>query len=152
MILLITIIHIAVCVFLVGIVLVQHGKGADIGATFGGGGQSLFGTEGPVTLLNKVTTVGAIIFMSTSIFLAYNSAHRTSGSLMENAAPTAPVQQQSRPAPQSVPQNIPMPAQKTLDSSEEMASPEKAAPPTATKSAPATSSKTAPAQETPTPK
>jgi len=41
----------------------QHGKGADIGATFGGSSQSVFGTEGPVPLLNKITTFVAIIFM-----------------------------------------------------------------------------------------
>ncbi|MBT8329771.1 MAG: preprotein translocase subunit SecG, partial [Desulfofustis sp.] len=43
---LLIIIHVAVCLFLIGIVLLQHGKGADIGATFGGSSQSLFGTEG----------------------------------------------------------------------------------------------------------
>ena len=56
MITILTIIHITVCLFLVSIVLLQHGKGADIGATFGGSSQSLFGTEGPVPLMNKVTT------------------------------------------------------------------------------------------------
>ncbi len=53
---LLTIVHVVVCLFLVGVVLLQHGKGADIGATFGGSSQSLFGTEGPLPLLNKITT------------------------------------------------------------------------------------------------
>ena len=82
MVTILTIIHIIVCIFLVSIVLLQHGKGADIGATFGGGGQSLFGTEGPVPMLNKITTAAAIIFMVTSISLAYISAHRTTSSVM----------------------------------------------------------------------
>jgi preprotein translocase subunit SecG len=78
------IIHILVCLFLIGIVLLQHGKGADVGATFGGSSQSLFGTEGPVPLLNKVTTLAAIIFMGTSISLAYISAHKSTGTVMED--------------------------------------------------------------------
>ena len=82
MITILTIIHILVCIFMVSIVLLQHGKGADIGATFGGGGQSLFGTEGPVPMLNKVTTTAAVVFMMTSISLAYLSAHRTTSSVM----------------------------------------------------------------------
>jgi preprotein translocase subunit SecG len=79
---LLIIIHVAVCLFLIGIVLLQHGKGADIGATFGGSSQSLFGTEGPLPLLNKITTLAAIIFMVTSVSLAYISAKSGSGSVM----------------------------------------------------------------------
>ena len=85
-----TIIHIAVCLFLVSIVLLQHGKGADIGATFGGSSQSLFGTEGPVPLMNKVTTIAAVIFMLTSISLSYFSAHQGTGSVMSDYQGPAP--------------------------------------------------------------
>ena len=79
-----TVVHIAVCFFLVTIVLLQHGKGADAGAAFGGGGssQSLFGSEGPVPLMNKITTVVAIVFMLTSISLAYMSSTSSTGSVM----------------------------------------------------------------------
>lgn len=79
-----TVIHISVCFFLIGIVLLQHGKGAAMGATFGGSSQTMFGTEGPLPLLNKVTTAAAIIFMVTSISLAYISAHRSTSSLMSD--------------------------------------------------------------------
>jgi preprotein translocase subunit SecG len=79
---LIIIIHVVVCIFLIGIVLLQHGKGADIGATFGGSSQSLFGTEGPLPLLNKITTLSAVIFMATSVALAYFSAQSGTGSVM----------------------------------------------------------------------
>jgi preprotein translocase subunit SecG len=79
---LLIIVHIVVCLFLIGIVLLQHGKGADIGATFGGSSQSLFGSEGPLPLLNKITTFVAVLFMVTSISLAYISANRGSGSVM----------------------------------------------------------------------
>jgi preprotein translocase subunit SecG len=87
MVTIITFVHILVCFFLVVIVLLQHGKGADVGATFGGAGNTVFGTEGPVPLLNKVTTGVAIIFMLTSVTLAYYSANTGTGSVMEGVAP-----------------------------------------------------------------
>jgi preprotein translocase subunit SecG len=100
-----TVIHIIVCLFLVSIVLLQHGKGADIGATFGGSSQSLFGTEGPVPLLNKVTTAGAIIFMATSISLAYFSAHQGTGSVMSDYQAASPpaVELETKRAPETIP-------------------------------------------------
>ena len=62
--------HILLCVFLVLVILLQQGKGADMGATFGGGGNTLFGASGADTLLIKITTITAILFMCTSVFLA----------------------------------------------------------------------------------
>jgi len=102
---LLIVIHTIVCLFLICIVLLQHGKGADIGATFGGSSQSLFGTEGPIPLLNKITTFAAIVFMGTSITLAYLSAHKSSGSIMKDLK----VQEEQAPAQQS-PITVPMPA------------------------------------------
>jgi preprotein translocase subunit SecG len=100
---LLIIVHILVSLFLIAIVLLQHGKGADIGATFGGSGQSVFGTEGPVPLLNKITTFSAIVFMGTSISLAYISANKSTGSVMSDLpVQTAPVQEEA-------PVTIPMP-------------------------------------------
>jgi preprotein translocase subunit SecG len=91
---LLTIVHVIVCLFLVGIVLLQHGKGADIGASFGGSSQSLFGTEGPLPLLNKITTASAIIFMLTSVSLAYISSRSGSTSVMTNVTVSQPAQVQ----------------------------------------------------------
>ncbi len=106
MITLITITHIIVCVFLVSIVLLQHGKGADMGASFGGGSsQTVFGSDGPLPLLNKVTTGGAIIFMLTSLTLAYHSAHLNKGSVMKTVH-TAPI---SMPAANKAPIEVPIP-------------------------------------------
>ncbi len=104
-----TIIHVVVCLFLVVIVLLQHGKGADIGATFGGG-NTVFGSEGPVPLLNKVTTAAAIIFMLTSISLAYISAKSGTRSVMQGVPltktlPVAPLE--------TGPVKVPMPAGET---------------------------------------
>jgi preprotein translocase subunit SecG len=108
---LLIIIHVLVSLFLIGIVLLQHGKGADIGATFGGSSQSLFGTEGPVPLLNKITTFSAIVFMGTSISLAYISANKSTGTVMSDV----PVQQATVPAPDAdkSPITIPAPAAET---------------------------------------
>jgi len=100
---LLTIVHVVVCLFLVVIVLLQHGKGADIGATFGGSSQSLFGTEGPLPLLNKITTAAAVIFMLTSVTLAYISSQTSNTSVMSSAPITAtapapaPAQQEAKP-------------------------------------------------------
>lgn len=72
-----TVLHISVCVFLVVIVLLQHGKGADIGATFGGASQTVFGARGAATFLSKLTAGMAVTFMLTSLLLAYLSAHQS---------------------------------------------------------------------------
>jgi preprotein translocase subunit SecG len=96
---LLTIVHVVVCLFLVGIVLLQHGKGADIGATFGGSSQSLFGTEGPLPLLNKITTAVAIIFMLTSVTLAYISSQTSSSSVMSDISVSQPAAQVEVPQP-----------------------------------------------------
>jgi preprotein translocase subunit SecG len=94
------VIHVIVSIVLIVIVLLQHGKGADIGATFGGGGgNTLFGTEGPMPLMNKVTTTLAAVFMVTSITLAYISAHQ-SGSVMKAVAVKA---KKTQPQPAAAP-------------------------------------------------
>ncbi len=101
---LLIIVHVVVCFFLVAIVLLQHGKGADMGATFGGSSQTVFGTEGPIPLLNKITTASAVIFMLTSVTLAYLSSNRDDGSVMKSVtAPIAAEQQQAEPTPAVIP-------------------------------------------------
>jgi preprotein translocase subunit SecG len=93
------IVHIIVCIALIMIVLLQTGKGADMGAAFGGGAsQTLFGSTGASTFLSKATTVAAIVFMLTSLALAYLSSHRTADSIMKGTR--APVEQPA-PAPAS---------------------------------------------------
>jgi len=88
------IIHILVCVGLILIVLLQTGKGADMGASFGGGSsQTIFGPTGGATFLSKATTAIAIIFMITSLFLAYDSGMEETGTVI--TAP--PAAEQSAP-------------------------------------------------------
>ena len=70
MIILLVILHVIVCLFLIGVVLLQQGKSADLAGAFGGqGSQTAFGPRGAANLLTKVTTWAAIIFMLTSIGL-----------------------------------------------------------------------------------
>jgi preprotein translocase subunit SecG len=70
MIILLVILHIVVCLFLIGVVLLQQSKGADLAGAFGGqGSQTAFGPRGAANLLTKLTTYSAIIFMLTSIGL-----------------------------------------------------------------------------------
>ncbi len=94
---LLTIVHVVVCFLLVGIVLLQHGKGADVGATFGGSSQSLFGSEGPLPLLNKITTGVAIIFMLTSVTLAYMSSQTGKDSVMSSVSVPTATEQKAEP-------------------------------------------------------
>ena len=106
---LITILHVAVCLILVLVVLLQAGKGANMGAVFGGSSQTLFGSSGPGTFLSKMTTVVAVIFMLTSFSLSYTVSRR-GGSLMEGVRPAA---QQAMPMetqiPDVNPQAVPAP-------------------------------------------
>ncbi len=96
------VVHIIVCFLMIGAILLQAGKGAEIGAAFGGSSQTVFGSRGPGTFLSKVTVAAAIIFMLTSLGLAVLSKERTFSSTVidlnkknQTSAPSpAPVQQQ----------------------------------------------------------
>ena len=95
------VLHVVVCVALIMIVLLQTGKGADMGAAFGGGGsQTLFGSTGASTFLSKATTGAAIIFMITSLGLAYMSGHQVDSSVVTG---TQPAQTEQTPAPGTTP-------------------------------------------------
>ena len=71
------VIHVTVCFLMIAAILLQAGKGAEIGAAFGGSSQTVFGSRGPGTFLSKVTVAAAIIFMVTSLGLAVMSKERT---------------------------------------------------------------------------
>jgi preprotein translocase subunit SecG len=93
---LIVFIHVAVCIFLIIVVLVQSGQSADLAAAFGGqGSQTAFGPRGAATVLTKVTTVCAVIFMITSIMLSIMNAKPSSSSVLLGEKTQ---QQQSAPA------------------------------------------------------
>lgn len=96
-----TIIHVIVCVALAGIVLLQHGKGADMGAAFGGSSQTVFGSAGATTFLGKLTAGAAIVFMLTSLGLTYLASHRYKSTVMKDAP--APAARPATPAPAPMP-------------------------------------------------
>jgi len=89
---LITLIHVIVCMVLIVVVLLQHGKSADIAATFGGmGSQTAFGPRGTATVFSRLTTWCAIIFMLTSMALTYITSHRGGSSVMDQVqTPASP--------------------------------------------------------------
>lgn len=105
---LVLIVHIIVCLTLILFILLQSGKGADIGAVFGGGSsQTVFGSTGASTFLSKVTIGAAVVFMVTSIILTYFSGKGITGTerslVTEQSAPAATT---TKPAPSSaVPQS-----------------------------------------------
>ncbi|MGE5700057.1 MAG: preprotein translocase subunit SecG [Deltaproteobacteria bacterium] len=90
---LVIVLHVIVSIALILIILLQTGKGTDIGAVFGGGSsQTLFGSSGPTSFLGKLTAGAAIVFMLTSLFLAYFAGGRSSPTLMKGgvSVPSAP--------------------------------------------------------------
>lgn len=105
------IIHIIACLFLIFVVLLQSGKGAEIGATFGGSSQTLFGGRGATTFLNKLTTASAVIFMLTSLGLTMVTTTKSASVIKKQtttAGPRAlPQQLPAQPQQQGVPQQLP---------------------------------------------
>lgn len=91
------VIHLLVCALLIFVVLIQSSKGAELGAAFGGSNQTLFGGRGAATFMNKATTIVAVAFMLSSLFLAILASDR--GSIMPETVPA--VESQAVPVPDS---------------------------------------------------
>ncbi|OQA33213.1 MAG: Protein-export membrane protein SecG [Betaproteobacteria bacterium ADurb.Bin341] len=90
-------VHVLVALVIIGLVLMQHGKGADMGAAFGSGASgSLFGASGSANFLSRTTGILAAVFFATSLSLAYIASHKpkATGSVMQEA-----VKSQPAPAP-----------------------------------------------------
>ena len=106
MVIAITVLHVLTCVFLIIVVLLQSGRGADVAAAFGGmGSQTAFGPRGSATVLTRATTWSAILFMVTSITLSVIASRRsTGGSVLGDIKPS---QTKSQPAPQQTPPATP---------------------------------------------
>ena len=116
MVILLTVVHVLVCVFLVIVVLLQSGKAADLAGAFGGmGSQTAFGPRGSATVLSKATTIAAALFMVTSLTLAVAQSRATGGatSVVERskgAASKSVLERTQAPAPKpnaQVPLNLP---------------------------------------------
>jgi preprotein translocase subunit SecG len=107
MVIVLVILHVLVGFFLIGIVLLQSGKGADIGSAFGGAGsQAVFGSMGTPTLLGKITGAVAVMFVLTSFGLTMLSGSRSSSVVRPGPAPAS----QSTPAPATSVPPAPAPA------------------------------------------
>ncbi len=102
------IIHLLVCVGLILVVLLQAGKGASMGAAFGGSSQTVFGSAGATTFLAKLTTAVAVVFMLTSLGLAMFMGRSSAPSVVDEVPMSPPAQ--SAPAPQSSAPAAPAPA------------------------------------------
>jgi len=99
----IVVVHVLVCIALILIVLLQAGKGAEMGAAFGGASQTIFGSAGAMGFLSKLTTVAAVIFMITSLLLTFSSTRKGSTIMKERPAPVAPAAPSQMPAQPQVP-------------------------------------------------
>jgi len=90
------ILHLFVCFLMIASILLQAGKGAEIGAAFGGSSQTVFGSRGPGTFLSKVTVGAAVVFMLTSLTLAMLSRQEHAASVID--VPSASSESTSAPA------------------------------------------------------
>jgi preprotein translocase subunit SecG len=109
------VVHVLVAIAVVGLVLLQHGKGADVGAAFGGGASgSMFGATGSANFLSRATAILATVFFLTSMGLTYLASHQSSAqgvmsgmapATQKQAAPVAPKAPTPAPAPSSAPRD-----------------------------------------------
>jgi preprotein translocase subunit SecG len=111
--------HFIVCFVLIGVVLLQRGKGADLGASLGGGGaNTIFGGRGAGNFLTKITTASAIIFMGTSLTLSYLGYKSSDVQLFDENAPFEVPVDGVTPAPEEEGglEEIPVPSGRADDS------------------------------------
>lgn len=102
------ILHVLACLCLIFIVLLQTGKGSEMGAIFGSASSSVFGPTGPTTILTKITVGAAIVFMLTSFYLTYTFSRPLSNTIVPKSK--APVQTQQQQQNQPIQQPSQQPA------------------------------------------
>ena len=106
---LIVVLHVMVSLILIVVVLLQAGKGAEMGAAFGGSSQTIFGSRGAATFLSKLTVGAAVVFMVTSLTLSMFSRSRS----------VLPSVTESSPSPSQESENIPTPVETPEDAASE---------------------------------
>jgi len=110
MIIAVTIIHVVVSIGLILVVLLQTGKGAEVGAVFGGSSSTIFGSSGAGNFLTKLTTGMAIVFMITSLTLGYFAGRKPSATIFDSRTPAAaPAQGTATGQPPTAPAGVPEP-------------------------------------------
>jgi preprotein translocase subunit SecG len=113
--LLIILVHVIASIALIAIVLLQTGKGAEMGAAFGGASQTLFGGSGGSSFMSKLTTGAAVVFMITCLLLSYKPTGSSRSVMHDIPVPeqsqSAPVLPEARPVqPDAAPQKAPAPS------------------------------------------
>ena len=116
------VVHVLIAMAIIGLVLLQHGKGADMGSGFGGGASgSLFGATGSANFLSRTTAVLAAVFFASSLGLAYlaTTKPREAGSVVDRAPAAQPKAEAPKPEPkndkpQGAEPGAPTPAQKSV--------------------------------------
>lgn len=100
------IVQIVISVSIIGLVLIQHGKGADAGAAFGSGASgSVFGSRGSGSFLSRTTAILAALFFANSLGLAWIVAHKPETTSLVDSIVTAPAKQNAKPAVTTTPEN-----------------------------------------------
>lgn len=95
------VVHYLICIFLIIVILLQAGKGAEMGAAFTGASQTIFGSRGPATFFQKLTTVVALVFLLTSVLLAQYARKKPSSVVETVPAPaSAPAVPDAQPGGQ----------------------------------------------------
>ncbi|MGH7851842.1 MAG: preprotein translocase subunit SecG [Candidatus Binatia bacterium] len=107
MIIAIIILHVIVSIGLILVVLLQTGKGAEVGAVFGGSSSTIFGSSGAGNFLTRLTTGMAIVFMATSLTLGYFTAKRPSATIFDNRTPAVEPRAPDQPPQAAQPQSAP---------------------------------------------
>ncbi|MBI5299581.1 MAG: preprotein translocase subunit SecG [Deltaproteobacteria bacterium] len=97
--------HVFICLFLIALIMLQTGKGADVGAVFGGASQTFFGGRGPATFLNKLTIIVSVIFLLTSVWLSKIGSNKGEESVIGTVPITTPA---TTPAPVPVTPEVPV--------------------------------------------
>ena len=107
----VTVVHVLACLILIVVVLLQRGKGAEIGAVFGGGASStVFGSRGAGNFFTKLTAGAAVVFMATSLFLAYSATRHSGEGLFDEETPAAAEEAAPESAPEAPSPFVEVPA------------------------------------------
>ena len=101
------ILHVIVSIGLILVVLLQTGKGAEVGAVFGGSSSTIFGSSGAGNFLTRLTTGMAIVFMMTSLTLGYFTSRKPSSTIFDNRTPVTEPRAPAQAPPAASPQPSP---------------------------------------------
>ena len=103
--------HILICLAIIGLIMLQQGKGADMGASFGSGGsQTLFGSTGSGNMLSHTTSILIAFFFATSLGLSVLAKHKSQGGAEAGVPAAALIQEHNAAAEQKKDAEVPQPA------------------------------------------